>query len=54
MLFRSLLISSELEELMRVCHRYLVLSERRIVAELPGSATESQLIDALSPQGVAA
>ena len=49
-----LLISSELEELMRVCHRYLVLSERRIVAELPGSATESQLIDALSPQGVAA
>ena len=49
-----LLISSELEELMRVCHRYLVMSERRIVAELPGTATESQLIDALSPQGAAA
>jgi ABC-type sugar transport system ATPase subunit len=49
-----LLISSELEELMRVCQRYLVVSERRIVAELPGTATESQLIDALSPQGVAA
>ncbi len=49
-----LLISSGLEELMRVCHRYLVMSERRIVAELPGTATESQLIDALSPQGAAA
>jgi ABC-type sugar transport system ATPase subunit len=49
-----LFISSELEELMRVCHRYLVLSERRIVAELPGTATERQLIDALSPQGAAA
>jgi ABC-type sugar transport system ATPase subunit len=49
-----LLISSELEELMRVCHRYLVMSERRIVAELPGTATESQLIDALSMHGAAA
>jgi ABC-type sugar transport system ATPase subunit len=49
-----LLISSELEELMRVCHRYLVMSERRIVAELPGTATESQLIDALAMQGAAA
>jgi ABC-type sugar transport system ATPase subunit len=49
-----LLISSELEELMRVCHRYLVMFERRIVAELPGTATEGQLIDALSPVGAAA
>lgn len=49
-----LFISSELEELMRVCHRYLVLSERRIVAELPGTATEGELIDALSPQGAPA
>ena len=49
-----LLISSELEELTRVCHRYLVMSERRIVAELPGTASEAQLIDALTIQGVAA
>lgn len=43
-----LLISSELEELMRVCHRYLVISERRVVAELGPDARENDLIDALS------
>ena len=43
-----LLISSELEELMRVCHRYLVVSERRVVAELGANATERELVDALS------
>jgi ABC-type sugar transport system ATPase subunit len=43
-----LLISSELEELMRVCHRYLVVSERRVVAEFGANAIERDLIDALS------
>ncbi len=48
-----LVISSELEELMRICHRYLVVSERRIVGELPGSATEDDLVAALSTRAAA-
>lgn len=43
-----LFVSSELQELMTISHRYLVMSERRIVAELPGSATEEELIVALA------
>jgi ABC-type sugar transport system ATPase subunit len=43
-----LMISSEVEELMRVCGRYLVISRGRIVAELDGSASEGALKRALS------
>jgi ABC-type sugar transport system ATPase subunit len=43
-----LLISSELEELMSISYRYLIVSERRIVAQLPGTANENDLIEALS------
>lgn len=45
-----LVISSELEELMRVSHRYLIIRERRIVGELPGTADEATLIAALSDE----
>ncbi|MEM7567211.1 MAG: sugar ABC transporter ATP-binding protein [Pseudomonadota bacterium] len=43
-----LVISSELEELMRVSQRYLIVRQRRLVGTLPGSATEAELIAALS------
>ncbi|MEO1020080.1 MAG: sugar ABC transporter ATP-binding protein, partial [Pseudomonadota bacterium] len=43
-----LFISSEVEELMRVSHRYLVIAERRTVGELPGAANEADLIAALA------
>jgi ABC-type sugar transport system ATPase subunit len=43
-----LLISSEVEELMRVCDRYLVMSHGRLVAELPGDVPRSALLDAIS------
>ncbi|MEM8550956.1 MAG: ATP-binding cassette domain-containing protein, partial [Pseudomonadota bacterium] len=43
-----LLISSELEELMRVSHRYLIVRKRVVVGELPGTASEAGLIAALS------
>lgn len=43
-----LFISSELEELMMVSHRYLILSERRVINEYPDSADEAMLVDALS------
>jgi ABC-type sugar transport system ATPase subunit len=52
-----LLVSSELEELTRVCDRYLVMVRARIVTELPAGATREQLVNALSltgPQGAAA
>ena len=49
-----LLISSELEELMNVCHRYVIVSERRIVAALPGNTDEATLVAALSPTGAGA
>ena len=48
-----LLISSELEELMRVSHRYVVVSERRTVATLPGDADKTALIAALARDRVA-
>ncbi len=47
-----LFISSELEELMRVCHRYVIIGERRTTGELPGSATETDLIEALAEPDV--
>jgi ABC-type sugar transport system ATPase subunit len=43
-----LLVSSELEELTRVCDRYLVMVRGRIVTELAGQATREQLVHALS------
>ncbi|MEM8855525.1 MAG: ATP-binding cassette domain-containing protein, partial [Pseudomonadota bacterium] len=43
-----LIISSELEELMQVSHRYLVIARRRVVTSLPGNASEDALIAALS------
>jgi ABC-type sugar transport system ATPase subunit len=46
-----LLVSSELEELTRVCDRYLVMVRGGLVAELPGGATRDQLLDALSTSG---
>jgi ABC-type sugar transport system ATPase subunit len=51
-----LFISSELEELMKISDRYLIVSERHVVAELPGNSTQDSLISALSKtsQGSAA
>lgn len=43
-----LLVSSELEELTRICDRYLVMVRGRIVAELPRAASRNKLLDALS------
>jgi ABC-type sugar transport system ATPase subunit len=43
-----LLVSSELEELTRVCDRYLVMVRGHIVTELPAGATREQLVNALS------
>jgi ABC-type sugar transport system ATPase subunit len=43
-----LLICSEVEELMRVCDRYLIMSRGRLIAELPGDAHRSALMDAIS------
>jgi ribose transport system ATP-binding protein len=42
------LVSSELEELTRICDRYLVMSRGRIVAELPGTASKRELLAAIS------
>jgi ABC-type sugar transport system ATPase subunit len=49
-----LLVSSELEELMRVCDRYLIVHRGRIVGELPGDAGKDQLLQAVSEGSVAA
>ncbi len=49
-----LLVLSELEELMRVCDRYLVLHRGRIVGELPGDAGEERLMRAVSEGSAAA
>jgi ABC-type sugar transport system ATPase subunit len=43
-----LLISSEVEELIRVCDRYLVMSRGRIIGEFPGESTKTELMDAVS------
>ena len=43
-----LVISSELEELTRVCDRYLIMSRGRITGELSGTATKHDLLAAIS------
>jgi len=43
-----LLVSSELEELTRVCDRYIVMARGSIIAELPGTAVQSELLAAVS------
>ena len=43
-----LLVSSELEELTRLCDRYLVIVRGKIVAELDNAANHSELMEALS------
>ena len=43
-----LMVSSEVEELTRICDRYLVMARGRIIAELPGTASQSELLAAVS------
>jgi ABC-type sugar transport system ATPase subunit len=43
-----LIVSSEVQELMRVCDRYLVISRGRLIGELPGSSTSEELMQAIS------
>lgn len=42
------IVSSELEELMRVCDRYLVISRGRLIDSLPGSATHDELMKSIA------
>jgi ABC-type sugar transport system ATPase subunit len=46
-----LLVSSELEELMRVCDRYLVMNRGSFINELPGSASAHELMGAIAEAG---
>ena len=43
-----LIVSSELQELMRVCDRYLVISRGRLIGDLPGSATSEELMQSIA------
>ncbi|MDG4889972.1 MULTISPECIES: sugar ABC transporter ATP-binding protein [unclassified Mesorhizobium] len=43
-----LFISSELEEIMRVADRYVVIIRGRITQELPGTATKDELMESIS------
>jgi ABC-type sugar transport system ATPase subunit len=43
-----LLVSSELQELMRVCDRYLIMSRGRLIGELPGSADTNALMQSIA------
>ena len=43
-----LIVSSELQELMRVCDRYLVISRGRLIGDLPGSATSGELMHSIA------
>ena len=43
-----LLVSSELQELMRVCDRYLIVGRGRLVGELPGSADADALMRSIA------
>ncbi len=45
-----LLVSSEVEELIGVSHRYVVMSQGRLIGELPGSASGADLLSAVSAQ----
>ena len=49
-----LLISSEIEELTRICDRYLVMSHGRITGELPATAANQDLMAAVSGRQEAA
>ncbi len=49
-----LLASSELEEMMSLCDRYLIVQRGRIVGELPGTADKETLMQALSGPGTGA
>jgi ABC-type sugar transport system ATPase subunit len=49
-----LMVCSELEDLMRVCDRYLVVHRGRIVGELPGEADKDALLRSVSEGSVAA
>jgi ABC-type sugar transport system ATPase subunit len=49
-----LIVCSELEELMRVCDRYLVVHRGRIVGELAGEADKDSLMRSVSEGSVAA
>ena len=40
------LISSDLKELLSLCHRILVVRDAAVVAELPASASEVEIVDA--------
>ena len=44
----ALLVSSELEELMRVCDRYLIISRGRLIGALPGSADADALMRSIA------
>jgi ABC-type sugar transport system ATPase subunit len=48
-----LIVSSELEELMRVSDRYLVIARGRIIGELPSSATADELMQSIAAVDVA-
>ncbi len=41
-----LMVSSEIEELLGLCHRLLVMREGRVVADLPGEAPLDQVMQA--------
>jgi ABC-type sugar transport system ATPase subunit len=42
--YSLLVVSSEIEEMMELCHRYLVIHDGRIVRELPGEAAKKDLM----------
>jgi len=43
-----LIVSSEVQELMRVCDRYLVISRGRLIGDLPGASTSDELMQAIA------
>jgi ABC-type sugar transport system ATPase subunit len=43
-----LIVCSELEELMRVCDRYLIIRRGRLIGELQGSASSAELMQSIS------
>jgi ABC-type sugar transport system ATPase subunit len=49
-----LVISSELKELIDVCHRLLVVRGARVVAELPAGAQEKEIVEAAVPAALRA
>ena len=47
-----LFITSELEELMTISDRYIILSERCVIGSLPGDSSKKDLIKALSEKSL--